>query len=60
MHQIHSREIREKADEKSQTGKNDNKEIEVDLKEKENPKIDIITKLEDDENWGAYQTYTGL
>jgi hypothetical protein len=60
MHQIHSREIREKADEQSQTGKNDNKEIEVDLKEKENPKIDIITKLEDDENWHIYLKFSDV
>ena len=60
MHQIHSREIREKADEQSQTGKNDNKEIKVDLKEKENPKIDIITKLEDDENWHIYLKFSDV
>ena len=60
MHQIHSREIREKADEQSQTGKNDIKEIKVDLKEKENPKIDIITKLEDDENWHIYLKFSDV
>ena len=42
MHQIHSREIRDKADEQSQTEKDDIKEIKVNFQDKKTPQIDII------------------
>ena len=60
MHQIHSREIRDKADEKSQTEKDDIKEIKVNFQEKKTPQIDIITKLEDDENWHIYLKFSDV
>jgi hypothetical protein len=60
MHQIHSREIREKADEQSQTEKDDIKEIKVNFQEKKTPQIDIITKLEDDENWHIYLKFSDV
>ena len=60
MHQIHSREIRDKADEQSQTKKDDIKEIKVNFQEKKIPQIDIVTKLEDDENWHIYLKFSDV